>query len=102
MTTEDYEVKACVAAELSEVERVTCIAIVRSGEAVNPKTMRSDLPRAGVLVLARKESRIVGVGTIKPVRRLYAAKIASRSGFSFDTDTPELGYVAVDIPHRGH
>ena len=101
MTTEDYDVQACSAGDLSKAERVTCIAIVRSGEAVDPVTMRSDLPRARMLVLARNKNRILGVGAIKPVRRLYAAKVARRSAFPFDPDVPELGYVAVDTPHRG-
>ena len=102
MTTEDYDVEACAPGELSEADLVTCFAIIRGGDAVNSATMRSDLPRSSVLVLARKGSRIVGVGAIKPVRRRYTAKIATRSRVPFDSDTPELGYVAVDTPHPGH
>ena len=102
MTTDDYDVEACAPGELSEADLVTCFAIVRGGDAVNPATMRADLPRASVLVLAREGNRIVGVGAIKAVRRRYTSKIATRSGFPFATDTPELGYVAVDTAHRGH
>lgn len=101
-TAEDYEVEACAAGELSEAELLACIAIVRSGEAVNPARMQSDLPRARVLVVARKVNVTVGVGAIKPVRRAYTSRIMQRSGVSFDPDMPELGYVAVDIGHRGH
>ena len=102
MTIEDYDVETCAPGDLSEADLVTCFAIIRSGDAVNSATMRSDLPRASVLVLARKGDRIVGVGAIKPVRLLYASKIATRSGVPFDSDTAELGYVAVDTGHRGH
>ena len=102
MTPEDYDVKACAPWDLSETDLVTCFAIIRSGEAVDPATMRSVLPRALALVLARKGDRIVGVGAIKPVRFLYASKIAKRSGVRFDPQTPELGYVAVDTGHRGY
>jgi hypothetical protein len=101
MTPEDYDVEACAPGDLSEADLVTCFAIIRSGEAVNPATMRADLPRSLVLVLARHGNRIVGVGAIKPVRP-YTSKIATRSGVPFDPKTPELGYVAVDTGHRGH
>jgi hypothetical protein len=70
MTPEVYAVEACAPGDLSETDLVTCFAIIRSGEAVNPATMRAVLPRALVLVLARKGGRIVAVGAIKPVRLL--------------------------------
>jgi RimJ/RimL family protein N-acetyltransferase len=100
--TEPYEINACPAGGLSKAELAACIAIVRSGEAVAESAMQSGLPRARVLVLARKGTRIVGVGVIKPVRRVYTSRIATRSGEHLDADTPELGYVAVDAEHRGH
>jgi len=43
MTTEDYDVQTCAPRELSRTDLVTCIAIVRSGEAVDPERMRADL-----------------------------------------------------------
>ncbi|MBL0158846.1 MAG: GNAT family N-acetyltransferase [Bryobacterales bacterium] len=60
------------------------------------------LRAATTLVLARKESRIVGVGTIKGVRKKYAAGIAGprKSGYAFPSESPELGYVAVDPEHQ--
>jgi len=100
--TNDYDVEAYAPGDLSETDLVTCFAIIRSGEAVDPAIMRADLPRSRLLVLAKRGNRIVGVGAIKPIRLLYASKIATRSGVPFDPNTQELGYVAVDTGHRGH
>ena len=99
---QEYDVKACVAGDLTEEELATCIAIIKSGDAVDPESAAAELPRASVLAVVRQGDQIVGVGAIKRVRRDYASRIAGRSGASFKPDTPELGYVAVDSAHRGN
>jgi hypothetical protein len=64
------------------------------------ESAKRTLPRAAGIALTRKDGKIVGVGTIKPIRKAYAARTAEESKFIFDADTPELGYVAVDPVHR--
>ena len=96
-----YEVNTCVPGELSPGEVETCIAIVQRGDAVNLRTMKRDLPRAGIIATARIRNQIIGVGAIKSVRRQYAAQVSANSGITFPAKTLELGYVAVDSEHRG-
>jgi hypothetical protein len=98
----DYELKPCVPSELTQEELKTCMALIGAGGAVNPNTMKRDLPRSQVLVIARHHGQIVGVGVIKPVRKQYSAGIAVESEHSFPSETPELGYVSVDLIHQGH
>jgi len=95
-----YEVKASDPKLISEAELATCIAIIEAGEAVNPELAKGELPLARVLVIARSGGDIVGVGAIKRARPTYAAGRAKKSGFAFDKDTLELGYVAVCCKHR--
>jgi predicted N-acetyltransferase YhbS len=97
---EDYEVKLHVPADLTGAELAMCIAIIRSGEAVSLKSVQRELPNAGVLVIARCDNQIVGVGAIKRLRTEYAAGIARKSGVEFPPETLELGYVAVDPVHQ--
>ena len=99
-TTEDYEVKVCAPDALSDSEWGRCVEIVAAGGAV--AVNEAKLRAATTLVLARKGSKIVGVGTIKGVRKNYAAGIAGaeKSGYTFPSETPELGYVAVDPDHQ--
>jgi predicted GNAT family acetyltransferase len=54
-----------------------------------------------MVAVVRDGRAIIGVGTIKRKRPKYAAKIAERSGFAFDQDMHELGYIAVADSHRG-
>jgi GNAT superfamily N-acetyltransferase len=100
--SEGYDVEACAPSDLSTEELETCAAIIRRGDAVDPDSAGAELPRAQVLAVVRRGDDIVGVGVIKRIRRHYASSIADKSGASFDQDTPELGYVAVDQEHRRH
>ncbi len=96
-----YEVTHCVPADLSEAELQRCLAIITSGEAVDPEFAEAELPLARTLAIVRVGKMIVGVGAIKRERVPYASGVAERSGFEFRHDMPELGYVAVDKRHRG-
>jgi predicted GNAT family N-acyltransferase len=100
--SENYDVKACAPGDLSPEELEACVTIIRRGAAVNQHSAEAELPQAELLAVARSGDDIVGVGVIKRIRRVYASSIADRSGASFDQDTPELGYVAVDYEHRRH
>jgi hypothetical protein len=91
-----YEVKETSVGDLNQAELKTCFKIIAAGGAVKVNAMKRDLPRSVVLVLARKNEQIVGVGVIKPMRKGYAARVARNSEFEFPPDTLELGYVAVD------
>jgi hypothetical protein len=96
-----YTVVTCAPGALSGADIERCIAIITSGDAVDPKSAARELPRTSALALVRTEGEIVGVGAIKRVRTGYTADIAQKSGFVFDSGTAELGYVAVDDKHRG-
>ena len=98
---DEYDVKACAVGDLNEADRAACIGLVVGGHAVNPRTAKRDFPHALQVAIARKDGKVVGVGTIKPVRKEYAAHTAEESKFPFDPDTPEFGYVAVDPAHQG-
>ncbi len=100
--SQTYDVKVCAPRDLSSAELAVCITIIKKGCAVDPHSTEVELPRARMLAVARKGTEIVGVGAIKQVRLSYASTIAGRSRVSFDKDTPELGYVAVDPNHRKH
>jgi len=99
-TGAEYKVELRTPSTIKPEELEACFAIVKEGNAVSVASMKRDLPRATVLVIARAMSGIVGVGVIKPVRKQYAAGIAKKSGFGFPVETPELGYVAVHPNHR--
>jgi len=97
----NYDVTACAVADLNEEDRAACVAIIKSGEAVDPESAEAELPRASVVAVARRAKQIVGVGAIKRIRLGYASDKAYKSGVTFAPDTPELGYVAVDPAHQG-
>jgi GNAT superfamily N-acetyltransferase len=61
----------------------------------------AELGRAAAVATVALRNSIIGVAAIKAKRPSYAAKIAERSGFSFSSDTRELGYVAVRPESRG-
>jgi RimJ/RimL family protein N-acetyltransferase len=96
----DYEVNLCAATAIKPKDLKACFAIIGKGGAVRMASMKRDLPRATVLVIARVDNEIVAIGAIKPVRKQYATGIAAKSGFAFPAETPELGYVAVHPDHR--
>jgi len=97
-----YDVTCGAPSEFTEAELARYIAIIQAEDAVDPGSTARDLPRAKVIAVARKDSEIVGVGTIKRIRVDYARGIAGpkKSGWRFDPRVPELGYVAVDSQHR--
>jgi hypothetical protein len=97
-----YDVKPYTPGQLTRDELERCIAIIGGGGAVNLRTTKRDLPRSHILAIARFHNGIVGIGAIKPVRKQYATSIAVKSGYFFPAETPELGYVAVDVAHQGH
>src|SRR5579871_6007568 len=99
-TTEAYDVRACAHGALSDSEWRRCVEIIAAGKAV--AVNEAKLRAATTIVLARKGRKIVGVGTIKGIRKAYAAGIAGpeKSGYAFPPETPELGYVAVDPEHQ--
>jgi hypothetical protein len=97
---EDYDVKLCAPDDLSKTELVACLAIIKAGGAVAVNLEK--LESVKQLAVARKGDQIVGVGAIKQVREGYASDKARKSKVSFSSDTPELGYVAVDAKHQGN
>ena len=97
----NYEVRSHAPGELAKAEVAACLAIIENGEAVDLDSAATEVPRASVVVIARTDDKIVGVGAIKRVRAGYAARIADRSGFAFKANTLEIGYVAIDHNHQG-
>ena len=97
---QDYCVTICATADLSLTELERCNAIVTSGGAVKVKFAVAELPRASKLAVVRLEIEIVALGAIKRIRDYYAADIAKKSGFDFDKNMPEVGYIAVDDQRR--
>lgn len=96
------DVQICAPGELSTAEIQSCISLVQKGGALeNPKWAADQLPRAIIIAIKRDGREIVGVGAIKPQRPKYAADKARKSGFEFDSNAHELGYVVVKESHRG-
>jgi hypothetical protein len=96
----DYCVTVCSPSDLSGAELEECISIVKSGGAVDLKYARKELPLSSSLAVVRIGNRIAALGAIKRIRNSYASGIAGKSAASFPSDTPELGYVAVDSGHQ--
>jgi hypothetical protein len=94
-----YEVKTCVAADLSAADLDTAAALVKNGAAVRGDTKRK-LQRATELAAARCRGQVVGVGAIKVKNEDRARNVAQSSQFQFPPETPELGYVAIDDHHK--
>jgi len=96
-----YEVRCVKSGELDDAALERCATLLKTGGAVEPVSA-AQLRCATKLVLAMKGEEIVGVGTIKGIRKGYTGRVAGpkKSGFAFPAETPELGYVAVDPGHR--
>ena len=92
-----------VGKDLSPDEIKACLVVLKEGDAVDVKTAERELPRAVTVAVARVGEDVVGMGAIKRQRPLYAKRIAGTkcSGFSFDPNMHELGYVAVLKANRG-
>ena len=99
-----YDVKICNPSDLSRTEIDRCIDIISKGGAVTESFVSEFLPKAKMLAIARpcNENDIVGIGALKFVRPEYAEELAGKdkSNFSFDADTRELGFVAIDEKYR--
>lgn len=83
---------------LAEIE--SCLAVIKEGDAVNLASAAEQLPLAATVAVARDDGAIVAVGAIKQKRSAYASGVAESSGFPFNPNTHELGYVAVKASHR--
>jgi predicted GNAT family N-acyltransferase len=97
-----YEIKTPPPKEVKPAEFEACVAVVKTGDAVNWRSAKDELPQATALAIAWKDKRIVGIGAVKRERPDYAANIAEKSGVPFPPETLELGYVAVAPEHRGN
>lgn len=87
--------------ELSDEDIEACISLLKDGGGVNPITMATELPHAMLLAIIREGNEIVGVGAIKRKRPQYARSIGKKSGFHFNNNIHELGYIALKESHRG-
>lgn len=100
MPNPECEIRVRLPSKIPLRDLSRCIKIVQRGDAVDPDSASVELPRSQILVFALAGGHIVGVGAIKRRRPAYACQIAERSGASFDPNTLELGYVAVEPNHR--
>jgi len=96
------QLQTFVAGVLSPEDVTACAALIAEGDAVDPDTAAEHLPQCLFVVVKRDGSQVVGVGAIKGRRSWYAKRIASKgkSGFEFDPDMHELGYVVTRASHR--
>jgi hypothetical protein len=90
-----------VGKDLTPDEIKACVAVLSEGGAVDLKIAERELPHAVTVAILWAGRDIVGVGAIKQQRPHYVKRIASASGFAFNANTHELGYVAVLEAHRG-
>ncbi len=97
-----YVVDNCSFNKLGKEERAACVDIVTAGGAVSPVHAEAELPLAPVTAIVKSGEEIVGVGAIKRARPGYAAGRAQKSGYAFDPNMNELGYVAVQRKHWDH
>ncbi len=99
-----YDVEICKPSDLSQQEMDRCIDIISKGGAVTESFVSDFLPKAKMLAVARScsEGDIVGIGALKFVSPGYAEELAGKdkSNFSFDVNTTELGFVAIDEKYR--
>ena len=96
-----YDVQVLQPNELSETEMARCLSLVNRGGALAVRFTENQLRQSRYVCVVRNGDEIVGVGVMKPPRPHYAAGIAKRSGFDFDKNMLELGYVSRDPLHRG-
>lgn len=86
---------------LTERETEECLRVIKEGGAVSMTSAIKEFPEAATVAIKRRGGLIVGVGVIKKRRPDYASKITERSGFPFDRNMDELGYVAISADQRG-
>ena len=100
----EYTVVSKLGSNLSPDEIAACTLAINEGGALeDPETARRELPHAIVVAILHCGGNIVGVGAIKRARPGYAKRIAGtkKSGFAFDPQMNELGYVAILKTHQG-
>jgi hypothetical protein len=95
-----YRIESRSCSGLSDKELALCVALLKTGAAVDPAYAEQELPLARARAIAMFDDRIVGVGAIKRARPPYAAKVSRSSGYLIAPTMLELGYVTVDGPHR--
>jgi predicted GNAT family N-acyltransferase len=98
----NYETHVVEPTALSKMAIERCVSLVNEGGALAARFGASQLRQSRHVCLVRNDDEIVGVGIIKPPRPWYASGIARRSGFDFDSNMLELGYVSRSRNHRGH
>ena len=99
-----YTVVSKPGRDLTPDEVAACTAAIDEGGALeNPTTAKQELPHAIVVAILHCDGNVVGVGAIKRPRPDYAKRIAGakKSGFAFNSQMNELGYVAILRTHRG-
>jgi GNAT superfamily N-acetyltransferase len=94
------ELQVLAQGEFPDNDLRECVSLIASGDAVDPGTAEEHLPHCLFVVVKREGDQIVGVGAIKGQRPNYVRTIARRSGFEFDPQMHELGYVVVRESHR--
>ena len=93
--------ETCPGNNLSNEVIDACVKLIRQGDAVDPESAKAELPLAEMVAMRRAGQKVVAIGAIKRRRPKYAADIAQKSGFSFDHNMLELGYVSVGKSHQG-
>ena len=81
-------------------ELQACIEVIKEGDAVDVDAAAAELPKALFVAVKRDVGAVVGVAAIKRQRPWYAKDKALKSGFTFDENLHELGYVSVRKTHR--
>jgi len=97
---EDYQFESTAPANLSETEMARCVAIVGGGGAVTEASARDGLARSSAVVVVRQHGEIIAVGAVKRALKAYVDGVSRKADHAIG-DAEELGYVAVDLPHRG-
>src|SRR5436309_1189531 len=97
-----YAIEVAPGTALRKDALETCVSVIREGCAVDASSAAKQLPKAKSVATVRANGQIVGVGAVKNSRPDYASDIAKKSGFPFDSNMLELGYVTRSPSHRGH
>lgn len=95
----DHLIETFVNDSLSEGDLAQCLQLLKNGGAVNVETAAQELPVAPLVAIHRDGGSVVAVGAIKVKRPHYARGVAKKSGFKFDDQCHEIGYVAVAETH---
>jgi GNAT superfamily N-acetyltransferase len=96
-----YRFEICSFDTLKGIDRKTCVTLLRDGGAVNARVASKQLPDANLMIVARSNDELVGVGAVKQWRQEYASEVSARSKYELAHSMHELGYVVVAPDHRG-